>query len=104
MTRLPDFATIDVSFTGLENVVPSVVRLLKPGGRIVALIKPQFQAKRNEVRKGGVVSDPLLHATVIGRVVSWGTQHALRFGGLTTSPLRGPAGNKEFFILWKAPE
>jgi 23S rRNA (cytidine1920-2'-O)/16S rRNA (cytidine1409-2'-O)-methyltransferase len=97
----PDLATIDVSFTGLENVVPSVVRLLKPGGRIVALVKPQFQAKRNEVRRGGVVRDPLLHATVIGRVVSWGTQHGLRFGGLTTSPLRGPAGNKEFFVLWR---
>lgn len=100
----PELATIDVSFIGLENVLPSVVRLLKPGGRIVALVKPQFQAKRNEVRKGGVVRDPLQHATVIGRVVSWGTEHGLRFGGLTMSPLRGPAGNKEFFILWKAQE
>ncbi len=100
----PDLATIDVSFIGLENVLPSVQRLLKPGGRIVALVKPQFQAKRNEVRKGGVVKDPLLHATVIGRVVSWAAQHDLRFGGLTTSPLRGPAGNKEFFVLWRAPE
>src|ERR1700694_272289 len=63
----PGLATIDVSFIGLENVLPSVQRLLKPGGRIVALVKPQFQAKRNEVRKGGVVKDPLLHATVIGR-------------------------------------
>lgn len=103
LPETPDLATIDVSFTGLENVVPSVVRLLKPGGRIVALVKPQFQAKRNEVRKGGVVRDPLLHATVIGRVVSWGTEQGLGFGGLTTSPLRGPAGNKEFFVLWKSP-
>ena len=97
----PDLATIDVAFIGLENVVPSVVRLLKPGGRIVALIKPQFQAKRSEVRKGGVVRDPLVHASVIGRVVSWAAEHGLRYGGLTTSPLRGPAGNKEFFVLWR---
>jgi len=99
----PDLATIDVAFIGLENVVPSVVRLLKPGGRIVALVKPQFQAQRSEVRKGGVVKDPLVHASVIGRVVSWAAQHDLRFGGLTTSPLRGPAGNKEFFVLWRTP-
>jgi 23S rRNA (cytidine1920-2'-O)/16S rRNA (cytidine1409-2'-O)-methyltransferase len=99
----PDLATIDVAFIGLENVLPSVVRLLKPGGRIVALVKPQFQAKRSEVRKGGVVKDPLVHAQVIGRVVSWAAEHGLRFGGLTASPLRGPAGNREFFILWKAP-
>jgi 23S rRNA (cytidine1920-2'-O)/16S rRNA (cytidine1409-2'-O)-methyltransferase len=99
----PDFATIDVAFIGLENVLPSVIRLLKPGGRIVALVKPQFQAKRSEVSKGGVVRDPLVHATVIGRVVSWAASHDLRFGGLTASPLRGPAGNKEFFILWRAP-
>ena len=101
LPQAPDLATIDVSFTGLENVVPSVVRLLKPGGGIVALVKPQFQAKRDEVRKGGVVKDPLLHAKVIGRVVSWGSRQGLRFGGLTTSPLRGPAGNKEFFVLWR---
>jgi 23S rRNA (cytidine1920-2'-O)/16S rRNA (cytidine1409-2'-O)-methyltransferase len=82
----PDLATIDVAFIGLENVVPSVVRLLKPGGRIVALIKPQFQAKRSEVLRGGVVRDPLLHATVIGRVVAWAAEHGLRHGGLTTSP------------------
>ncbi len=100
----PDLATIDVAFIGLENVLPSVIRLLKPGGRVVALVKPQFQAKRNEVRKGGVVKDPLVHATVIGRVVAWAAQHGLRFGGLTTSPLRGPAGNKEFFVLWRTAE
>ena len=97
----PDLATIDVAFIGLENVVPSVVRLLKPGGRIVALIKPQFQAKRSEVRKGGVVRDPLVHASVIGRVVAWAAEHGRRYGGLATSPLRGPAGNKEFFVLWR---
>ncbi len=99
----PDLATIDVSFIGLEKVLPSVVRLLRPGGRIVALVKPQFQARRSEVAKGGVVKDPLVHAAVLGRVVAWAADHGLRFGGLTESPLRGPAGNREFFVLWRAP-
>jgi 23S rRNA (cytidine1920-2'-O)/16S rRNA (cytidine1409-2'-O)-methyltransferase len=107
LTELPepvDLATIDVAFIGLEKVLPSVIRLLRPGRRIVALVKPQFQARRSEVKKGGVVKDPLVHAAVLGRVVAWGTEHGLRFGGLTTSPLRGPAGNKEFFVLWRTPE
>jgi 23S rRNA (cytidine1920-2'-O)/16S rRNA (cytidine1409-2'-O)-methyltransferase len=99
-----DLATIDVAFIGLEKVLPSVIRLLRPGGRIVALVKPQFQAKRSEVRKGGVVKDPLVHAAVLGRVIAWAAEQGLRFGGLTTSPLRGPAGNKEFFVLWKIPD
>ena len=99
----PGLATIDVSFIGLEKVLPSVVRLLKPGGRIVALVKPQFQARRREVGKGGVVKDPLVHAAVLGRMVAWAASHELRFGGLTMSPLRGPAGNKEFFVLWTPP-
>lgn len=99
----PSLATIDVAFIGLENVLPSVIRMLAPGGRIVALVKPQFQARREEVRKGGVVKDPLVHASVLGRVVAWGADHGLRFGGLTASPLRGPAGNREFFVLWTTP-
>ncbi len=100
----PDLSTIDVSFIGLEKVLPVVTRLLKPGGWIVALVKPQFQAKREEVGKGGVVRDPLIHASVIGRIVAWAAGQGLRFGGLTASPLRGPAGNREFFVLWKTPE
>jgi 23S rRNA (cytidine1920-2'-O)/16S rRNA (cytidine1409-2'-O)-methyltransferase len=107
LTALPErgnLAVIDVSFIGLEKVVPAVVRLLKPKARILALVKPQFQARRKEVGKGGVVKDPLVHAAVIGRVVAWGAEQGLRFGGLTTSPLRGPAGNREFFVLWTAAE
>jgi len=103
LAETPDIATIDVSFIGLEKVVPHVVRLLRRGGRIVALVKPQFQAKRSEVGKGGVVRDPQVHAKVLGRVVAWAAGEGLRFGGLTASPLLGPAGNKEFFVLWQVP-
>jgi len=100
----PDVATIDASFIGLEKVLPKVIELLRPGGWIVALVKPQFQARRSEVHKGGVVRDPLVHAAVLGRVVVWGAARGLRFGGLTASPLRGPAGNREFFVLWRTSE
>jgi 23S rRNA (cytidine1920-2'-O)/16S rRNA (cytidine1409-2'-O)-methyltransferase len=99
----PDLATIDVSFISLEKAIAPVVKLLKPTGRIVALVKPQFQASRREVGKGGVVRDALTHAAVLGRVASWAVKQGLSLRGLTTSPLRGPAGNKEFFLLLALP-
>lgn len=99
-----DIATIDVSFISLEKVIPAVTKLLKAGGRIVALVKPQFEAKRHEVGKKGVVRDPQVHAAVLGRHVTWGAGRGLRLLGLMTSPLLGPAGNKEFFVLWRLPE
>jgi 23S rRNA (cytidine1920-2'-O)/16S rRNA (cytidine1409-2'-O)-methyltransferase len=98
-----DLATIDVAFISLEKVIPPVASLLKEGGRIVALVKPQFQARREEVRKGGVVRDPQVHAGVLGRLIAWCVGRRLRLRGLTTSPLLGPAGNKEFFLLLGVP-
>jgi 23S rRNA (cytidine1920-2'-O)/16S rRNA (cytidine1409-2'-O)-methyltransferase len=99
-----DLATVDVSFISLEKVIPAVTRLLKPGGRVVALVKPQFEAKRREVGRKGVVRDPQVHAAVLGRHVAWGAGRGLRLLGLTASPLLGPAGNREFFVLWRLPE
>ena len=98
-----DLATVDVSFIGLEKVLPPIARLLKPGGKIVALFKPQFQARRREVGKGGVVRDPLLQASLIGRFVAWAVGQRFRILGLTASPLLGPAGNQEFFLLLLPP-
>jgi len=98
----PDLATADVSFISLTKVLPAVVALLRPGADIIALVKPQFEAERDEVSRRGVVSDPLVHASVIGRVAWWCVNNGLRIRGLTASPLRGPAGNKEFF-LWLQP-
>jgi 23S rRNA (cytidine1920-2'-O)/16S rRNA (cytidine1409-2'-O)-methyltransferase len=97
-----DLATVDVSFIGLERVLPAVARLLKPGAPIVALFKPQFQARKGEVGKGGVVRDPLLIATLIGRFVAWAVGYGFRIRGLTPSPLLGPAGNQELFLLLEA--
>jgi 23S rRNA (cytidine1920-2'-O)/16S rRNA (cytidine1409-2'-O)-methyltransferase len=95
----PDLATIDASFISLTKVLPAVVALVRPRTDIVALVKPQFEAERHEVKRGGVVRDPLVHAAVIGRVAWWCVNHRLRVRGVATSPLLGPAGNREFF-LW----
>jgi 23S rRNA (cytidine1920-2'-O)/16S rRNA (cytidine1409-2'-O)-methyltransferase len=93
-----DVATIDVAFIGLEKVLPSVIRLLRPGGRIVALFKPQFEAEKREVSRGGVIRDPQMHARLIGRFAAWCVKSGLRVRGLTSSSLLGPAGNREFFF------
>jgi 23S rRNA (cytidine1920-2'-O)/16S rRNA (cytidine1409-2'-O)-methyltransferase len=93
-----DLATVDVAFISLRQVLPAVIRLLRPGGRIVALFKPQFEAEKREVDRGGVVRDPQLHARLIGRFAAWCVKNGLRIRGLTASPLLGPAGNREFFF------
>lgn len=94
-----DLATIDVSFISLTAVLPAVVESLRVGGRVVALVKPQFEAGRDEVARGGVVRDPLVHASCVARVAAWAVQHGLRVRGVVRSPLLGPAGNQEFFLL-----
>jgi 23S rRNA (cytidine1920-2'-O)/16S rRNA (cytidine1409-2'-O)-methyltransferase len=92
-----DLATIDVSFISLALVLPRVVALLRSDGEIVALIKPQFEAAREKVERGGVVRDSQVHREVLETVVCGAVGLGLRVRGLTPSPLRGPAGNVEFF-------
>jgi 23S rRNA (cytidine1920-2'-O)/16S rRNA (cytidine1409-2'-O)-methyltransferase len=91
-----DLATVDVSFISLKLVLPAVMRLLKPHGRIIALIKPQFEAGRKQVGKGGVVKDPAVHRAVLYNVLGWMPANGLQVFGVIVSPLRGPAGNIEF--------
>ncbi len=93
-----DLATMDVAFISLRQVLPAVRRLLRPGGDIVALFKPQFEAAKREVGKGGVIRDPQMHSKLIGRFAAWCVKNGLRIRGLTASPLLGPAGNREFFF------
>lgn len=93
-----DLVTADVAFISLRQVLPAARHLLRPGGNIVALFKPQFEAARREVGKGGVIRDPQMHATLIGRFAAWCVKNGLRVLGLTASPLLGPAGNREFFF------
>ena len=101
---LADLATVDVSFISLSAVLPAVLRSLLPGGDVLALVKPQFEAAREQVERGGVVRDPLVHAQAVGRVATWALDRGLRVRGVVRSPLLGPAGNREFFLWLRAPE
>ena len=94
-----DLATIDLSFISVEKVIPSVSSLLKDNGYLLVLIKPQCEARREEVGKGGVIKQPVVHARVLGRFITWLTGHGFRLGGLVASPILGDAGNREFFVL-----
>jgi 23S rRNA (cytidine1920-2'-O)/16S rRNA (cytidine1409-2'-O)-methyltransferase len=94
-----DLATLDLSFISVEKVIPSVVRLLKNDGCLVVLLKPQFEAGRSEVGKGGIVKQPMVHARVLGRFIAWMVNHGFRLGGLVASPILGAEGNMEFFLL-----
>src|SRR5829696_5635065 len=91
-----DLVTIDVSFIGLALVLPVARNLLNDSGRIVALVKPQFEAGRSDVGRGGVVRDPRAHRRVLESLFATANELSLGITGLTASPLRGPAGNIEF--------
>jgi 23S rRNA (cytidine1920-2'-O)/16S rRNA (cytidine1409-2'-O)-methyltransferase len=91
-----DIVVIDVSFISLALIFPVVVRLLKPHGVCVPLIKPQFEAGRDEIGKGGVVRDPAIHRLVLERTIAHATENGLGVTRLVASPLQGPAGNIEF--------
>jgi 23S rRNA (cytidine1920-2'-O)/16S rRNA (cytidine1409-2'-O)-methyltransferase len=98
---LVDFVTIDCSFISLKKILPGAVGLLREGGRIVALVKPQFEAGKAEADRGaGVISDPRIHERVIRELKEFvGETPELCWCGVTESPLQGPAGNKEFLAL-----
>ncbi|MEK7352985.1 MAG: TlyA family RNA methyltransferase, partial [Chloroflexota bacterium] len=96
-----DLVTIDVSFISVEKIIPTVAQLVKEGGYLVVLIKPQFEARREEVGKGGVIKQPSVHALVLGRFTAWAIRQGFRLGGLVASPVLGASGNKEFFVLLK---
>ena len=91
-----DLSVVDVSFIGLEIVLPAIKNLLKPTGQVLCLIKPQFEAGKENVGKKGVVRDPKIHQMVLDNFVS--LVHGLGFTilGLTFSPVKGPEGNIEF--------
>jgi 23S rRNA (cytidine1920-2'-O)/16S rRNA (cytidine1409-2'-O)-methyltransferase len=94
-----DVAVADVSFISLRLVLPTIARLARPGAPIVALVKPQFEAGKDQVPRGGVVRDPAVHRRVLVDVWAWALANSLTPRGLTPSPIRGPAGNVEF-LLW----
>ncbi len=104
LASLPEpvaLVVVDVSFISLALVLPAALRVLAPEGRIVALVKPQFEAGKGGVGKGGVVRDPAVHVAVLQSVSAAAAALGLRLDGLTASPLRGPAGNIEFLATWQ---
>jgi len=94
----PTLATVDVSFISLRHIFPVLVDVLADSAHVLALIKPQFEAGRNEVGKGGVVRDPATHQRVIDTVTTYAVETGFTPAGTIESPLTGPAGNKEFFL------
>lgn len=94
-----DLVTIDVSFISLTLVLPAAERVLRDDGRCVALIKPQFEAGRERVGKGGVVRDPAVHREVLEATLAQAMTQGFSPQALTLSPLKGPAGNIEFLVL-----
>jgi 23S rRNA (cytidine1920-2'-O)/16S rRNA (cytidine1409-2'-O)-methyltransferase len=94
----PSLAVVDVAFISLEKVLPAVFGVLERVGETVALVKPQFEAGREAVGKGGVVRDPAQHRTVVSRLARYSILRGWHVLGVTASPLRGPKGNREFFL------
>ncbi len=96
-----DFASCDVSFISLSKVLPAARPLLKGGGEMVCLIKPQFEAGREEVGKHGVVRDIAVHKKVIAEVCETAKREGFQIKGLDYSPIKGPEGNIEYLIYLK---
>ncbi|HKC02315.1 MAG TPA: TlyA family RNA methyltransferase [Sphingomicrobium sp.] len=93
-----DIIVCDASFIGLAKVLEAPLRLARPRARLVALIKPQFEAGREEVGKGGVVRDPLVHERVCAEATAWVETQGWTVIGITPSPITGPEGNVEFLL------
>ena len=102
LDELVDLVVADVSFISLKLILPAALLWLRPGGQMITLIKPQFEAGRRQVGKGGVVRDPAVHREVLEGVLGWAAAAGLGPQGLIRSPITGPAGNVEF-LAWFRP-
>ena len=93
-----DIVVCDASFISLSKVLEAPLRLAKPGAKLVALVKPQFEAGREEVGKGGVIRDPIVHERVCTEAKVWVESQGWAVLGITPSPIKGPEGNVEFLL------
>lgn len=98
VTEPVDIIVCDASFISLSKVLDKALDFAKSGGRLVALVKPQFEAERSEIGKGGVVRDPQVHARVCENAKLWVENRGWNVTGLETSPITGPEGNIEFLL------
>lgn len=94
-----DFVCADASFISLKLLLPVIHGWLTPGGQVVTLVKPQFEAGKGKVGKGGVVRDPIIHTEVLLALAAFAQEEAFAVMGIMPSPLRGPSGNIEF-LMW----
>jgi len=92
----PDFASVDVSFISLKLILPAAAAVLRPGGEVVCLVKPQFEAGREKVGKKGVVRDPAVHLEVLQHFLEHAGENRFTVLAVTYSPIRGPEGNIEY--------
>jgi 23S rRNA (cytidine1920-2'-O)/16S rRNA (cytidine1409-2'-O)-methyltransferase len=98
VTEPIEIVVCDASFIGLAKVLEAALGFASPSGKLVALVKPQFEAERHEIGKGGVVRDPQVHARVIKAAQAWVEGHGWNVVGVVESPITGPEGNKEFLL------
>ncbi len=99
ISELLDFGSVDVAFISLKLILPPLKALLKPFGKVVCLVKPQFEAGRSKVGKGGIVRDPSVHEEVINKVIGYAEENGLYPISLTFSPIKGTKGNIEYLLL-----
>ena len=97
-----EIGVVDVSFISLQKVLPIIIQIVNPTGDVLALVKPQFEAGRKDVGKGGVVRDAGVHVRVLGDLVRFTQGLDLSIMGISYSPIRGPAGNIEYLVWFKA--
>jgi len=103
VTEPVDFITCDASFISLAKVLDRALDFARPGARLIALVKPQFEAGRTEIGKGGVVRDPAVHERVCAAAAAWVESRGWQVAGITPSPITGPEGNVEFLLAARLP-
>lgn len=99
--EMADLITLDLSFISLLKVMDTVTSLLNPEGKLIVLVKPQFEAYRDQVGKKGVIKEDDVHKEVIERVTTGIIEHGFKFIGLIDSPIKGTTGNKEFLAYFE---
>ena len=98
-----DLVTIDVAFISLTLILPTVLLHLKAGNDAIVLVKPQFEASREDVSRGGVIKSPEVHSRVLRKIIDWAERNGIDVVDQCDSPILGDAGNKEFFLLLRKP-
>ena len=98
-----DLVTIDVAFISLTLILPAVLLHLKAGNDAIVLVKPQFEASREDVGRGGVIKSPEVHSRVLRKIIDWAERNGIEVVDQCDSPILGDAGNKEFFLLLRKP-